>query len=58
MSYPRFIGGLIIVGFAGILVIVQPDLGSASVLVAMAMGVLLVAGAKPRYIAAYSSSPC
>ena len=54
MSYPRFIGGLIIVGFAGILVIVQPDIGSASVLVAMAMGVLLVAGAKPRYIAAYT----
>jgi rod shape determining protein RodA len=33
------------------LIIIQPDLGSASVLVAMAMGVLLVAGAKVRYIA-------
>ena len=32
------------------LIIVQPDLGSASVLIAMAMGVLLVAGAKARYI--------
>jgi rod shape determining protein RodA len=29
---------------------IQPDLGSASVLVSMAMGVLLVAGAKARYI--------
>jgi len=54
VSYPRFIGGLIIVGFAAILVLVQPDLGSASVLAAMAMGVLLVAGAKAKYIAAYS----
>lgn len=54
VSYARFIGGLIIVGFAGILVIVQPDIGSASVLVAMAMGVLLVAGARAKYIAAYT----
>lgn len=52
VSYPRFLGGLIIVGVAGVLVIIQPDLGSASVLVAMAMGMLLVAGAKARYIAA------
>ena len=32
------------------LVIIQPDLGSASVIIAMAMGVLLVAGAKAKYI--------
>jgi rod shape determining protein RodA len=54
VSYPRFLGGLLIVGVAGIAVIVQPDIGTASVLVAMAMGVLLVAGAKARYIAAYT----
>jgi rod shape determining protein RodA len=54
ISYPRFLGGLIIVGIAGLAVIVQPDIGTASVLVAMAMGVLLVAGARARYIAAYS----
>ena len=36
------------------LVIIQPDLGSGSVLIAMTMGVLLVAGAKARYIAAIS----
>src|SRR5690606_20779641 len=46
VSYPRFIGGLILVGIAGVLVLVQPDLGSASVLAAMAMGMLLVAGAR------------
>ena len=32
------------------LVIVQPDLGTASVLIAMMMGVLLIAGAKAKYI--------
>jgi len=41
---------LMIVGAPAVLVIIQPDLGSASVLVSMAMGVLLVAGAKARYI--------
>jgi rod shape determining protein RodA len=55
VSYPRFIGGLIIVGIAGVLVLVQPDLGSASVLAAMAMGMLLVAGARFKYIVAYSA---
>jgi len=51
VPYHRFSGGLILVGIPVSLVILQPDLGSASVLVAMAMGVLLVAGAKARYIA-------
>ena len=50
-TYPRFLGGLIMVGVPSALIIIQPDLGTASVLVAMAMGVLLVAGAKPKYIA-------
>jgi len=54
VSYPRFLGGLIIVGVAGVLIIIQPDLGSGSVIAAMAMGVLLVAGAKARYIAAFT----
>ena len=54
VSYPRFLGGLMIVGLPAILIIIQPDLGTASVLIAMAMGVLLVAGAKARYIAAIS----
>ena len=51
VSYARFLGGLMIVGAPATLIIIQPDLGSASVLVSMAMGVLLVAGAKARYIA-------
>ena len=54
VTYPRFLGGLILVGFPAVLVIIQPDLGSASVLVALAMGTLLVAGARPKYIIAVS----
>ena len=54
VSYPRFLGGLILVGFPAVLVIIQPDLGSASVLVALAMGTLLIAGARPKYIVAVS----
>lgn len=51
VSYPRFLGGLMLVGAPVGLILLQPDLGSASVLVVCAMGVLLVAGAKPKYIA-------
>jgi rod shape determining protein RodA len=54
VSYPRFLGALIIVGIPAVLIIVQPDLGTGSVLIAMTMGVLLVAGAKARYIATIS----
>ena len=49
-TYARFLGGLVIVGLPAVLIIAQPDLGTGSVLIAMAMGVLLVAGAKLRYI--------
>jgi rod shape determining protein RodA len=52
IPYHRFVMGLLLVGAPAGLVILQPDLGSASVLVAMVMGVMLVAGAKPKYIAA------
>ena len=51
VSYERFIGGLWLGGIPTVLVILQPDLGTTSVLVAMMMGVLLVAGAKAKYIA-------
>ncbi len=54
VSYARFLGGLMIVGAPAVLVIIQPDLGSGSVIVSIAMGVLLVAGAKARYIFAIS----
>ncbi len=50
ISYSRFLGGLMIVGVPMTLVVIQPDLGSASVYVALAMGVLLVAGAQYRHI--------
>ncbi len=50
LAYHRFIVGLMIVGAPTALVIIQPDLGSASVLIAMVMGIMLVAGAKLRYI--------
>jgi rod shape determining protein RodA len=51
LPYARFVGGLIFIGVPTALIIVQPDLGSASVIIAMAMGVLLIAGARARYIA-------
>jgi rod shape determining protein RodA len=50
IPYHRFVTGLVMVGVPAGLVIVQPDLGSASVLIAMVMGMMLVAGAKPKYI--------
>ncbi len=50
LPYHRFIVGLMIVGAPTALIIVQPDLGSASVLIAMVMGIMLVAGAKARYM--------
>jgi len=51
VSYQRFVGGLWIGGIPTVLIILQPDLGSSSVLVALLMGVILVAGAKAKYIA-------
>ena len=51
VSYPRFVTSLLMVGAPVVLIVLQPDLGGASVLVAAAVGVLLVAGAKVRYIA-------
>jgi rod shape determining protein RodA len=51
ISYPRFLGGLVVVGLPAILVLLLPDLGGAAMLTVLAMGVLLVAGAKARYIA-------
>jgi rod shape determining protein RodA len=50
VRYERCIQSLFIVGVPVALVAIQPDLGSASVFVACAMGVLLVAGADIKYI--------
>jgi len=54
LAYHRFIIGLLIVGAPAGLIILQPDLGGVSVLVVMAMGVMLVAGAKLRHMAIIS----
>lgn len=50
VSYERFVGGLWLGGVPTVLIILQPDLGSSSVLVALMMGLLLVAGARAKYI--------
>lgn len=55
VDYPRFVSSLVMVGAPVVLIVLQPDLGGASVLVAGAVGVLLVAGAKVRYIVLVSS---
>jgi rod shape determining protein RodA len=55
LQYERFIQSLFIIGIPVFLVGIEPDLGSASVLVAAAMGVLLVAGARMRYIVLITS---
>jgi rod shape determining protein RodA len=50
LSYARFVNGLMLVGVPVGLVLLQPDFGTASVFIALAMGILLVAGASLRYI--------
>jgi rod shape determining protein RodA len=55
VSYPRFVSSLVLVGVPLVLVVLQPDLGGASVFVAAAAGMLLVAGAKIRYIVLIST---
>lgn len=55
VPYEMFIRSLFIVGLPVLLVAIEPDLGSASVLVASTMGVLLVAGARVRYIVLITS---
>ncbi len=50
IDYHQFSVSLLILGFPAILILLQPDLGSASVLVAGVAGILLIAGAKRRYI--------
>lgn len=55
VSYARFVSSLVLVGVPMVLVVLQPDLGGASVFVAAAVGMLLVAGAKIRYIVLIST---
>lgn len=51
VPFTKFVGGLALLSIPAGLVLLQPDLGTASVLVVITMGVLLVAGANPRHIA-------
>ena len=55
LPWEMLVRSLVIVGIPALLVIREPDLGSASVLIACAMGMLLVAGAQVRYIAAITA---
>jgi rod shape determining protein RodA len=50
VPFPRFVGALALLALPAGLVLLQPDLGSASVLVAITMGILLIAGANFRHI--------
>ena len=50
VPYDTFINALLIMVAPSVLILLQPDLGSAAVLVACAMGVLLVAGVRIKYI--------
>ena len=54
IDYHQFSVSLLILGFPVLLILLQPDLGSATVVVAGVAGVLLMAGAKRRYIALIS----
>lgn len=51
IDYQHFSVSLMLLGFPVILILIQPDLGSATVLVSGVVGVLIMAGAKKRYIA-------
>jgi len=55
LSYHRFTVTLLILGGSAGLILLQPDLGSVSVLVACVMGLLLIAGAKLKYIASITA---
>jgi rod shape determining protein RodA len=55
LTYHRFVMTLLIVGGSVGLILLQPDLGSATVLIACTMGLLLVAGSKVRYIVSITS---
>jgi len=55
LPYHRFVTSLVIVGASVALILLQPDLGSATVLLACMLGLLLVAGSKIRYILSFTS---
>ena len=55
LTFPRFVTALGLVAIPAGLVLIQPDLGTASALVVIAMAVLLVAGGHWRHIALISA---
>ncbi|MFM7126371.1 MAG: FtsW/RodA/SpoVE family cell cycle protein [Actinomycetota bacterium] len=51
LDYTQFVRGLIIIGIPTSLIIVQPDLGSAFVIIIGSLAIFVMAGAKFRYLA-------
>ncbi|HCD72521.1 MAG TPA: rod shape-determining protein RodA [Thermovirga lienii] len=48
--FKNFLGALIIAGLSGMLVLLQPDLGTAAVYACVTLGILFAAGAPKKYI--------
>jgi rod shape determining protein RodA len=55
LDTPQIVGALLVVAVPMALIYLQPDLGTDMVFVAVLMGLLLVAGARPRHIAALTA---
>lgn len=51
LDYTQFVRGMVILGIPTALIIVQPDLGSAFVLIIGSLCIFVMAGAKLRYLA-------
>jgi len=55
LDYTQFVRGMVILGIPTALIITQPDLGSAFVLIIGALCIFVMAGAKLRYLALMSA---
>lgn len=55
LDYNQFVRAMVILGIPTVLIIVQPDLGSAFVLIIGALCIFVMAGAKIRYLALISA---
>lgn len=51
LDYTQFVRGLIVLGIPTTLIILQPDLGSAFVIIVGSLAIFVMAGAKFRYLA-------
>jgi len=54
LDYTQFVRGMVILGIPTALIIIQPDLGSAFVMIIGALSIFVMAGAKLRYLALMS----